>query len=75
MMNYKLVNYTAHIDAPSTHYADILETTTDQVIKSAMHVPAARELLRYLNMGGGFDGWTPAFFLERIPQIKFGDNE
>ena len=51
MMNYKLVNYQAHILTPQTQYADVLEAATDQIIKEQMHVPKARELIRHLNMG------------------------
>ncbi len=69
MMNYKLVNYTAHISSPQTQYVDVLETTTNLIIKEQMHVPEARELARRLNMGGGFDGFTPAFFLAEVPPI------
>lgn len=25
-----------------------------------------RDLQRHLNFGGGFDGWTPDFFLQRL---------
>lgn len=57
MMNYKIV-----ID-PSG--ADILETTTKQIVntKSLMNEDA-KKLCRNLNLGGGFDGWTPAFFVD-----------
>ena len=54
---------------------EVVETGPRQIIKSDMRKEEAKALARHLNMGGGFDGWTPAFFLERIPQIKFGDNE
>ena len=57
MMNYKIV-----IDPTG---ADILETTTKQIVntKSLMNEDA-KKLCRNLNLGGGFDGWTPAFFVD-----------
>ena len=75
MMNYKLVNYTADISTPNIQFADVLETTTNQTLKQNMSVPKARDLVRYLNMGGGFDGFTPAFFLAQVPPIAIGDTE
>lgn len=66
MMNYKIVNYTANIATPQALFVDLLETSTNQVIKSGMPQIAAKDLCRFLNMGGGFDGWTPAFFMHTI---------
>lgn len=75
MMNYTLVNkpgeWEAVPDTDGKYVAflyDIQETKTGHVVatKSA-HASEAKRLCRHLNMGGGFDGWTPAFFLERIP--------
>jgi hypothetical protein len=62
---YKLVkNKTANT-------ASVVETTTDQVVHTySMSDPdyekSAKILLRGLNMGGGFDGWTPEFLLCRF---------
>ena len=42
---------------------DILETKTDQIVKRGLGIRKAKELVRHLNFGGGFDGSTPAFFL------------
>jgi hypothetical protein len=69
MMKYKVVNYTADIKTPNVQHADILETSTDQIVKRNMHVAAARSFARHLNMGGGFDGETPTFFLANIPAV------
>ena len=57
MMNYKIVLHPTG--------ADILETATKQVVntKSLMNEDA-KKLCRNLNLGGGFDGWTPAFFVD-----------
>lgn len=73
MMNYKLVNYQAHISSPQNQFADVLETATNQIIKEYMAVPKARELVRHLNMGGGFDGFTPAFFLADVPPLSIDE--
>jgi len=47
---------------------DVLEETTGQVIKSfaADRFAEARAFMRHLNLGGGFDGWTPSFLLKKI---------
>jgi len=47
---------------------DVLEETTGQVIKSFAgdRFAEARAFMRHLNLGGGFDGWTPTFLLKKI---------
>ena len=78
MMNYKIVNTGEMIDVGNGFgepAADVVEATTNQTIKSNIGSSKAKTLCRHLNMGGGFDGFTPAFFLAQIPVIKFGDNE
>ena len=65
MVNYKVVNYTANIDTPDIQLADVLEVATEQVIKNQVSVVEARETCRHLNFGGGFDGCTPNFFLQK----------
>jgi hypothetical protein len=52
----------AHI----TH--EVVETGTQQIMKSDMTKDEAKTLCRHLNFGGGFDGFTPNFFLQKIPQ-------
>lgn len=42
----------------------VFEKTTDQVIRSFGDIKEAKAFLRHLNLGGGFDGWTPSFFLK-----------
>ena len=61
-MNYNLVE-----GKDKTMY-DVLEETTNQVIKSfpGDKFSEAREFMRHLNLGGGFDSWTPAFLLKKI---------
>lgn len=39
------------------------ETKEKIKIKSFMVKEEAKKFSRHLNLGGGFDGWTPVFFL------------
>ena len=74
-MNYKLIHKPGQWSPiPNTDgkYVtqdyDILETRTNQIV--AENVPGfndqAKALCRHLNLGGGFDGHTPEFFLQRL---------
>lgn len=45
----------------------VKETVTDQIIKCFQAKEPARKFMKHLNFGGGFDGWTPIFFLKKIP--------
>ena len=54
---------------------EVVETGTQQVIKSDMTKDAAKALCRHMNFGGGFDGWTPAFFLEKREKYVFWSEE
>ena len=60
-MNYNLVEGECNV-------YNVLETTTDQVIKSfpGDKFLEARAFMRHLNLGGGFDSWTPTFFLKKV---------
>ena len=51
----------------------IVETTTDLTVKTGLSRTEAKELCRHLNFGGGFDGWTPTFFLEKN-KISFSND-
>lgn len=44
----------------------IFENSTNQIIKTFKDNKEARKFLRHLNLGGGFDGWTPTFFLKEF---------
>jgi hypothetical protein len=50
---------------------DVLEETTNQVIKSfpGDKFLEARAFMRHLNLGGGFDGFTPNFFLNSVEKL------
>lgn len=47
---------------------NVVEKTTGQVIKSFAgdKFLEARSFMRHLNLGGGFDGFTPSFLLKKI---------
>jgi hypothetical protein len=61
-MNYNLV------EGKDRSMYDVIEETTSQVIKSfpGNKFLEARNFMRHLNLGGGFDGWTPSFLLKKI---------
>lgn len=66
MVNYKIVNDKQLIDVGAGYVelgGDILETKTDQIVLKGLGMRKAKEMVRHLNFGGGFDGSTPAFFL------------
>lgn len=62
-MNYNLVE-----GRTDKSKYDVLEETTNQVIKSfpGDQFLEARALMRHLNLGGGFDGFSPTFFLKNF---------
>ena len=63
-MNYKLVDSAEMLHEGEYMYRvwDLIEIPTGHIIKQSLKKNEARELLRHLNMGGGFDGFNPAFF-------------
>jgi hypothetical protein len=67
MVNYKL----QAIDNDIFH---VVEVTTDQVIKDKINHREAKALCRHLNFGGGFDGNTPGFFLNKLEKFHFEDD-
>jgi hypothetical protein len=65
-VNYKIFsNETEHT---------VVETTTMQEIRVFQEKDEAKNLMRFLNLGGAFDGWTPRFILKNIifPEEKVG---
>jgi hypothetical protein len=74
MMNYKLVSHSNNGNITQVA-SSVLETKTGQYIATNLNNMEARSMIRYLNMGGGFDGNTPSFFLERIPKQTFSVSE
>ena len=63
--DYKLVK--KNEQTALTHY-EVVETNTDQVIRkfSVDKQPEARAFMRSLNLGAGFNGFTPSFFLTEV---------
>ena len=72
MVNYKIVNDKQLIDVGAGYVeigGDILETKTDQIVLKGLGMRKAKEMVRHLNFGGGFDGSTPAFFLAERKKV------
>jgi hypothetical protein len=63
--DYKLVK--KNEKTALSHY-EVLETNTDQVIRKfpVDKQPEARAFMRSLNLGAGFNGYTPSFFLTDV---------
>jgi hypothetical protein len=57
-MNYKVLKI-------NSGYS-VVENSTDQTIRVFQNQADARKLMKHLNLGGGFDSWTPPFFLKNI---------
>ena len=57
-MNYKIFE--------SNSKFEVIETTTGQRVKAFALMAEAKKFMRHLNLGGGFDGWTPTFLLKNI---------
>jgi hypothetical protein len=66
-MNYKIVEGLFHPadSEKNCPVYKVTETATSQVVKIFMDPRQAKEYLRHLNFGGGFDGWTPSFMLKK----------
>lgn len=58
----KQMNYEIKLDETKTFYR-ILETKTNQYIADIDNVINAQVIKTNLNRGGGFDGFTPPFFM------------
>jgi hypothetical protein len=48
---------------------DIIEKDNNLVIKTMTDEPEARKLCRSLNLGAGFNGFTPSFFCYSYPKV------
>lgn len=48
---------------------DILEKNTDVLIELKCSEDRARQLCRKLNLGSGFNGWTPTFFATKMSVV------
>jgi 16S rRNA G1207 methylase RsmC len=68
-MNYKVQPTGQIIDLGQGYGiagADVIETKTNQTIVNDVSMPNAKLIARHLNFGGGFDGFTPSFFNEKL---------
>lgn len=63
MMNYK-------IKEVNKEEFEVLETQTNQTVKKFNTYQEAKKFLRHLNLGGGFDGWTPTFVLKKFSIVS-----
>lgn len=57
-MNYK-------IEEINSNFV-VVETQTEQIVRAFNTRDKARKFMKFLNLGGAFDGWTPTFFLKRL---------
>lgn len=57
-MNYKIIKV-------DDQYS-VLETTTDQIVFSHKDREESKKAMRHMNLGGGFDGFTPSFMIKKI---------
>jgi hypothetical protein len=48
----------------------VMERTTEQLIEAYLFKDDAIEYSKFLNNGGGFDGWTPSFILQEVVVSK-----
>lgn len=59
-----MMKYTNLNDVRGYH---IKEELTSQIVAENLSAFSGLTLRKHLNRGGGFDGWTPSFFLQRLP--------
>lgn len=48
---------------------NVVETTTNHIIKAFDDFSVAKAFCRTLNSGYSFDGWTPEFFLSEPKKV------
>lgn len=46
---------------------DVYEIDSDVLIELSASESRARDVCRKLNLGSGFNGWTPPFFAAKFP--------
>lgn len=49
---------------------DIVEKESDFVLKTTDDESIAKKLCRSLNLGAGFNGYTPQFFCYQYPKVS-----
>lgn len=58
MINYRIIQNNKDIS--------IFETRTETIIKTFKEYKKAKKFMKHLNLGGGFDGWSPTFILKSV---------
>lgn len=48
---------------------NVIENTTGLIISSFCDKVLAKKRMKTLNMGAGFDGWTPEFIVKKVVNI------
>lgn len=61
------VNY--KVEQTSDKKFSVKEVKTEQIIKVFSNNKDAREYMKGLNLGRGFDGWSPSFILKKVAEI------
>jgi hypothetical protein len=49
---------------------NVVEVATEYTIMTYFNENEARKFMKFLNRGGSWNGWTPSFFLIKMPEIK-----
>ena len=57
MVNYKIQQ--------TENLYQVVETQTGNIVANFLEQHQAKTTCRHLNFGGGFDGYTPEFFLQK----------
>ena len=52
----------------------VVEKETEHVVYSVGHVEPANRMCRDLNLGAGFAGWTPNFFVNQRTKVLTYDS-
>jgi hypothetical protein len=70
-MNYKLVDIESMpSEGGETSITwDLIEVSTGLKIGNFLKKDDAKSMLRHMNMGGAFDGFTPDFFCKKIGEL------
>lgn len=48
---------------------DLHETETEQTIETYYFKDDARKVMKFMESGGAFNGWTPAFMLVKVASV------
>lgn len=70
MRNYQVFH---EFDAEDCLIWNVYEKTTNQVVKSFWFEDDAVEYARFLDTGGGFNGFTPAFVIKKTHSFDIND--